>query len=378
MTTEAACLGLILCLSLQAMADPREARSYRVRVLPQFPIEGCWEVGGQPVPVAIDATHRVLLSCRLQRGPDLLIQYFLWDEDQGLTTMDAWVGRKLMTPFADFSVFGTLVLNRHGEVASHVLVPGTERYEGFFFSPRTGYVVIQPGIADPLKVVPTAMNDLGEVVGLVWDASDAIHGFHWSPEAGGNLLEVLPGFGEDAYVWPRSLDNQGTWAGGIYPFLEGTPSYGVIGDHRGASRIVAPEGAPGGQFVDYLDRVTEDGQVIATCGGPSQWDPSVPCRGSTGSAQLELLTGGSEEAGSILGTNELGWAVGLIDSSQPMPFLYDGETFHWAQGLISAPDYPGFQVRWIQAVNDRGVVVGNASADGAPEQGFTFIGYPED
>jgi probable HAF family extracellular repeat protein len=101
----------------------------------------------------------------LTAASDNALSYFLLKQD---------VAHKLNVP-SNLHPYG---LNNAGGITGSRSFQGTNNAAGFVLQNGVRQSIIFPGA---ISTVPTALNDVGQVVGFFYDTGDKLHGFIWTP-----------------------------------------------------------------------------------------------------------------------------------------------------------------------------------------------------
>ena len=323
------------------------AIAFALLVVAGFPVAAAIEIvdlgslGGQS-SVAIDVGERghVTGVSLLADGTD---HAFLWTPDSGMVDLGA--PRCCYSLGRAVNSLGQVVGDTGDPVQATLWSDGTARILG---------TLSGGGSSQALDI-----NDLGQVVGWSDTVDSAgipgIHAFLWSAESGMTDLGSLNGLNTEAFT----INNVGEVMGGVFdgPFPSAaffwTPEGGMvnIGDLGG--------GFTSAFGMNELGQIAGTSATVAGCCHPFLWTP--------GAGMTDLGTLGSNY-GVAAAVNNLGHVAGESDTADGL-----GHTFLWRDGTMTDLGTLGGRNSFATAINDFDQVAGTSEIPSTAQHAFVWM-----
>lgn len=243
------------------------------------------------------------------------------------------------------------------------------------------------------EIVPTAINNLGEVVGYGRPGGGSSLAFYWNPVDGFIEIGTLGGsysqatdindsgevvgsaanyFGHGrAFRWTRSegIRDLGLLPGCCYTAANGINNAGqIVGISAGQAVVWSVTGEITALVGGEAHDLNESGQIVGTTAGVAFiWSPT------DGFKYLGTTPGGTWTEG--YGISEAGHVVGKQGRQVGQAIYSEGFVWTSTKGLVLLPPYTGDCCVLARAINDAGVIAGG-SVDRATLWAFAAENQP--
>ena len=197
--------------------------------------------------------------------------------------------------------------------------------------------------------VAFGVNNAGKIIG--WsDSSDGTRAFAWETGSGMSSLGVLPG-GTQTHAYNINASGQAVgW---------GTTPTGDRGFVASPAMIAIPTLSASGGRTRAYGNSNQNGWVVGDARDPALGDVAFIWSPGSGTVSLGLLAGAASSFGADVNSNgvAVGWVAGLPAGDQAYVWSAGAGMLALDDLLVSAN---GWSVQRARAINDSGMIVGNA------------------